>query len=457
MKMSDYWQAYKDTIYINCTNTDEQDYGLAYWKNHLFAIMVIYLMPLSLIAIIPGLYLAVIERLTFLVIADILAIISLITIAFLPGLTVYVRKLIFCTAFYLVSIALLFYLGTYGPGLMYLLAITIMVVLILDVKYAYGTVMLNTVVCYLIGVMIYYQIMADTMFWEYTIQSWIAVSSSLVFLSLLSVILIPKLFNGLQSTIQKQKELKEKLEENQVMLQSSIEEVKEKNKELEDFAYVTSHDLKEPLRMIRSFLKLLDEKYSAVLDEKAKIYIYFAVNGAERLTSQIDDLLEYSRIGRVYKNVENVDLNKIVQEIAELHVNNPTNIKPIIQYDSLPVIRAIPILMKMIFQNLIHNGLKFQPENSIAEIHINFVEQDEHWQFSISDNGIGIKEEHQDLIFQLFHRLHSPHSYSGTGMGLAICKKIAEQHGGKIWLESKPGHGSTFYFTIKKELSGQAF
>ena len=454
--MFEYWQVYKDTIHRNCTNTDEKEYGLEYWKNHLFAIMVIYLLPLSLIAMIPGLYLAVIEGLTLLVIADILAIFSLITIAIHPGLTVYIRKLVFCTAFYLVSIALLFYLGTFGPGLMYLLAITIMVILILDVKYAIGTVILNSVVCFLIGVMIHFQILADALFWEYSIQSWIAVSSNLIFLNILSVILIPKLFNGLQSTIQQQNELKDRLEENQVMLQSSIDEVKEKNKELEDFAYVTSHDLKEPLRMIRSFLKLLDEKYSAALDEKAKKYIYFAVNGAERLTSQIDDLLEYSRVGRVYKNVENVNLNKIVQEIEELHVNNSTNNTPIIQYDPLPVIRAIPILMKMIFQNLILNGLKFQPENSTPEIRISFIDQDEYWQFSISDNGIGIKEEYHDVIFQLFHRLHSPHTFSGTGMGLAICKKIAEQHGGKIWLESKSGEGSTFYFTIKKEITGQA-
>jgi signal transduction histidine kinase len=455
--MTEYWKAYKDTIFRNCSSTDDDELGLSYWKNHLFAIMVIYLMPLSLIAMIPGLYMAVIEGLTFLVIADILAIISLITIAFYPGLTVYLRKLIFCTAFFLVSIALLFYLGTYGPGLMYLLAISIMVVLILDFKYAIGTVILNTVVCILIGVMIHYRWMADTLFWEYSVQSWIAVSSNLVFLSLLCVILIPKLFNGLQSTILKQNELKSRLEQNQVILKESIEKAEEKNKELENFAYVTSHDLKEPLRMIRSFLKLLEEKYSAVLDEKANKYIHFAVNGAERLTSQIDDLLEYSRIGRVYANVESVDLNKIIQEIEEIYAYDPDSIKPIIHYDSMPVIEAVPILMKMIFQNLINNGIKFQLENSSPVIHLSYTDIGEHWQFSVTDNGIGIEEKYHEVIFQLFHRLHSTDTYSGSGMGLAICKKIAEQHGGKIWLESKLGHGSTFYFTIRKEMSDQAF
>lgn len=157
MKTSRIWQSYEGIIYKNCTDENETEFGLSYWRNRLFAIMVIYFLPLSLIAILPGMYMAIIENLTFLVIADIIAILSLISIALLPGLTIYIRKLIFCSAFYLVSIALLFYLGTFGPGLMYLLAITIMVVLILDTIYAFGTVVLNTLVCIIIGMAIYLQ------------------------------------------------------------------------------------------------------------------------------------------------------------------------------------------------------------------------------------------------------------------------------------------------------------
>lgn len=239
--------------------------------------------------------------------------------------------------------------------------------------------------------------------------------------------------------------------------ENTLEELNKKlsnsNKELEEFAFVASHDLQEPLRMITSFLTQLDKKYADQLDDKAKKYIYFATDGAQRMRQIILDLLEYSRVGRTKNELTEVNISDVVENAIALHKQliDDTNAK--INIDDMPIIYAAEGYMKQLFNNLIANALKYQPEGRIPEVDISVKEKPDEWLFSISDNGIGIKEEYQEKIFAIFQRLHTKEEYAGSGMGLTICKKIVENHDGKIWVESIEGKGSTFSFSISKKLN----
>lgn len=222
------------------------------------------------------------------------------------------------------------------------------------------------------------------------------------------------------------------------------------NAELEQFAYVASHDLQEPLRMVTSFLTQLEKKYGDAIDSKGKQYIYFAVDGAKRMRQIILDLLEFSRVGRTVNKREAVDLNELVGEVEGLHRKQIDESGATIEMAPLPVLMSYRAPIRQIFQNLISNGLKYQPPGNRPLIRITFDETDTHWSFSISDNGIGIDGEYFDRIFIIFQRLHNKDEYSGTGMGLAVTRKIIETLGGTIWVESEPDKGSTFSFTISK-------
>lgn len=231
------------------------------------------------------------------------------------------------------------------------------------------------------------------------------------------------------------------------VLKESLIEVERSNAELEQFAYITSHDLREPLRMITSFLQLLERRYSDQLDQDANDFIGFAVDGAKRLDAMINDILIYSRVSNKEKNLNTVDFNEVIQKV---YVNlaasiEETNAK--ITYDSLPSIITDEHLMIQLLQNLIGNAIKYKSEKT-PKIHISAKKEKNQYLFSVKDNGIGISSKHLEKIFTIFQRLHTNDKYEGTGIGLAIAQKIVHQQGGQIWAESKPGKGSTFYFTL---------
>jgi len=224
----------------------------------------------------------------------------------------------------------------------------------------------------------------------------------------------------------------------------------ESNAELGQFAYVASHDLQEPLRMVTSYLTQLEKKYGDIIDERGKKYIFFAVDGAKRMRQIILDLLEYSRVGRTEDNIVSIDLNELIGEIQILYSKQVLENKAVIIVDKLPVLHTYRSPVRQVFQNLISNALKYTRKGVSPEIRIHVTESPELWQFEVSDNGIGIEEEYFDKIFVIFQRLHNKDEFSGTGLGLAISKKIIENMGGSIWVESTEGAGSSFYFTIKK-------
>ena len=233
------------------------------------------------------------------------------------------------------------------------------------------------------------------------------------------------------------------------ILKSRLDELTRSNAELEQFAYVSSHDLQEPLRMIASYLQLLERKYKGKLDAKADKYINFSVDGATRMQNLIDDLLAFSRVTTQANELEPTDLESIYTEVlSNLEVLINEN-NAIIKHDPLPIIISDKTQISQVFQNLINNAIKFRSKDQ-PKINISVKEEDNQWLFAVQDNGIGIDPKHSVRIFEVFKRLHKKRDYPGTGIGLAICKKIIERHGGSIWVESELGKGSIFYFTLPK-------
>ena len=234
-------------------------------------------------------------------------------------------------------------------------------------------------------------------------------------------------------------------------LSEKARELASTNAELEQFAFVASHDLQEPLRMVTSFLTLLEKKYAHELGDTGRKYIGYAVDGAKRMRQVILDLLEFSRVGVAVEKLETVDLNLLLQEVLSMFNKEILEKNAYILVDKLPVINTNATPLLQVFQNLVGNALKYVRNGIRPEIHISAIAFDDHWQFRIQDNGIGIAEEYFDRIFIIFQRLHNKDTFSGTGIGLAITKKIVDSFGGKIWLTSKEGEGTCFYFTLLKQ------
>ena len=233
-------------------------------------------------------------------------------------------------------------------------------------------------------------------------------------------------------------------------LKRQAKELSISNAELEQFAYVASHDLQEPLRMVTSFLTQLQKNYQDQLDERANKYIHYAVDGSKRMRQIILDLLEFSRVGKSLNDLEKIDLNRLIDEIGSLYKEKIDEKGAKIIKKELPVIYSHRTALFQIFQNLISNSLKYAKESEPPVIDIVAEEHEEVYQFTIGDNGIGIDEEYFDKVFIIFQRLHGRGEYSGSGMGLAIVKKWIESLGGQIWLRSKNGEGTKFTFTIAK-------
>ncbi len=227
-----------------------------------------------------------------------------------------------------------------------------------------------------------------------------------------------------------------------------IEELERSNKELEQFAYIASHDLQEPLRMVGSYVQLIEQRYKGKLDSDADEFIKYAVDGANRMKQLIIDLLNYSRINRQLPDVE-LNLNILLTEVLDNLKSIILESKSQILINELPVIFADKTQMVQVFQNLIANAIKFQPKGKVPEIKISAEKKSDEWIFSVRDNGIGIDKKYHEKVFVIFKQLHSKAMYDGTGIGLAVVKKIIERNGGSIWLESELGKGTTFYFTIK--------
>jgi light-regulated signal transduction histidine kinase (bacteriophytochrome) len=237
------------------------------------------------------------------------------------------------------------------------------------------------------------------------------------------------------------------LEERAEALAERTEELARSNRELQEFAHAASHDLQEPLRAVSGFCQLLRDRYSGKLDAQADEFIGFAVDGAHRMQKLINDLLAYSRVGARGDEFEPTDASVIFdQAVTNLHAAIQENGAKVTQ-TGLPIVTADPSQLSQLLQNLIGNAIKFRGER-IPEIHVEASRKADDWLFSVRDNGIGIEPRHAERVFLIFQRLHARTEYPGTGVGLAICKKIVESHGGRIWIEPRSEDGTIVLFTI---------
>jgi signal transduction histidine kinase len=230
-------------------------------------------------------------------------------------------------------------------------------------------------------------------------------------------------------------------------VQVRTEALKRSNDELRQFAYVASHDLQEPLRMIISYLQLIEDRYVSQLDSTAHEFFGFAIDGAKRMKNLIEALLAYSRVDTQLQNFSQVDFQKVLDDVRGLLKVAISESGATITNDSLPKINANEAMIAQLLQNLVSNSMKYQKAKK-PEIHVGAAQKNGEWVFSVRDNGIGIEPQNLERVFVIFQRLHAQNEYPGTGIGLAICKKVVEHHGGRIWVESMTGQGTTFYFTI---------
>ncbi|GBE95147.1 sensor histidine kinase [Nostoc cycadae] len=261
-------------------------------------------------------------------------------------------------------------------------------------------------------------------------------------------------------------ELEIKVQERTAELQKLNEELRNSNQELEQFAYVASHDLQEPLRAVTGYSQLLVEEYQERLDESAQEYLDYIIDGAKRMQQLIQDLLAYSRVGTRGRAFTSTDCNVVLSEVLSNLQMAIAESQAIITHDPLPNVLADKTQLVQLFQNLIGNAIKFRRKDVPPQIHISAVRQEKSmgvgeedftqhyvWLFSVQDNGIGIKSQYLERIFEIFRRLHTRREFPGTGIGLAICKKIVERHNGRIWAESQLRVGTTFYFTLHESVT----
>jgi PAS domain S-box-containing protein len=224
-------------------------------------------------------------------------------------------------------------------------------------------------------------------------------------------------------------------------------EVEHKNQELQMFAHVASHDLREPLRMISSYVQLLAERYRGRLDRDADDFIHYAVDGVYRMENLLDALLDYARVGSRARPFVEVDMREVLEDVKRNLLLAIEDSGAIIEADGLPRVRADPTQVAQLLQNLLANAIKFRGDNRPL-VQLSATLDGDRWRFRVHDNGIGIDPRHRERVFGIFERLHTSDEYPGTGIGLSICKRIVQRHGGRIWVESEPGRGSDFYFTL---------
>jgi PAS domain S-box-containing protein len=229
------------------------------------------------------------------------------------------------------------------------------------------------------------------------------------------------------------------------------EEILQLNKNLEQFANITAHDLQEPIRMVSGFLGLLDKKYASIIDAQGKSYIDRAKDGADRMSILIRDLLEFSRSANKAAKKEPVDLRYVLELVhKDMGIVMEDTSANFFVPNTLPVVEGTQSALYRLFLNLVSNGIKFRKKDTIPEVSISILDSADSWEFIVQDNGIGVPEKDQPKLFQAFHRLHRKEDYPGTGLGLVTCKKIVETHGGRIWMTSEYGKGTGFHFTLPK-------
>ena len=454
------WKKYRESVEKNVASDSLPIVrGVNFWRDRLFTVILVYTLPVGMIAYVPAMvacyYFSVPEIAFF----DTLAVVLLAIATFRKRLSIKSRKLIFIITMYLLSVSLLYYMGVYGPGLLYLLSTIIFVSLIYSSRLAYICIVVNTIICVLFSLSLRYGIVNTEMATLYTPETWLAVASNLVLLGVLFAAAIQMLTSGFMDTLQTEGELKNKLVLEGIESQKLVKELRLKNEELEQFTYIASHDLQEPLNTISGIVEVLKMDHTTRDDDDFKMSLGFISYSVDRLRGLIKGLLDYARIGRQLE-LETVDCKAMLdQVIGDLKASiSESGARVIIDasVEQLLPFKVNPLDFRQLFQNLLSNAIKFRRDDVAPEIKVSVQRKEDFLQFRVTDNGIGIQKGSLENIFVIFKRGHTNKKYSGTGIGLAFCKKIVDLHGGRIWVESEPGKGSRFFFTIRADVDQQA-
>lgn len=280
-------------------------------------------------------------------------------------------------------------------------------------------------------------------------EPFIILISGLVFTGLFGLLLVT--LGRRSETVERMVDMRTaELKEREANLAQVIDKLTQSNAELERFAYVVSHDMQEPIRAVANFSSLLWHQYETKLDPAGQKYLTIITDSAKRLQAMVSDLLEYARVGQGARAREKTDVNQLMQYVLDNLKVTIDEHSAEVTYGTLPVLQGYPVQFMSLLQNLINNAIKYQPAGKVPHVRVAAEDKGDHYLFSVADNGIGIEPGNVDKIFEPFKRLHSYQEYNGTGLGLAVCKKIVDNHGGRIWVESVPGTGSIFYFTVMK-------
>lgn len=442
------WHRYKSFVANTCGISVEAPSDISYWSDRLFVTIITFLIPLCLIALVPGVYFSILTSVPEIAALDILIFSSMVVVGMVPGIPIVHRKVIFMAAVYCLATVLIYYLGATGPGLVYLYACSVFGMLIFPHANTYSWSFYNLGICVVMALLIAYGIVPNPEMFVENVMYWVAVTSNLVFLSFLSSAMIPILFRGMQASLDAEVKLRNELASERKNLVSAMNDLEQKNHELDQFAAVASHDLKEPARMVHSFVSLLHSRYGGKLDDRATKYIEFALDGSKRMLHLIDDVLNYAKAGHYEGHISSIDTNELMRQVLH-NLDGIIREKDVqMNVDQLPHIVAAQMPIILVFQNLIENAIKYCKPDTKPVIHVFAIEHPNKTEFCVKDNGIGISDEYIHRIFDLFRRLHSQNDYPGTGLGLAICKKIVEQHGGEIWAESDGKLGTTFHVSL---------
>lgn len=436
--MKNFIQSYRQWIRHNClVNTNAEKDDLAYWQDHLFSVALTVMVPLSLLAVVPGVYVSFYLGLYTLGVLDILACVWLLIVALAPGMTVITRKALFVSCLYFVSFYLLYIMGLSEPGMLFLFAVVIFANLILPLQYRYLWSWISLFICFLFVPVIQFRLGPSQLIHEVKVFQWLAICANLFFLSFTFSFLLPELLNRLSVSLDRQHRLQETMEE--------------KNKDLEQYAYAISHDLQQPLRTISGFLSLLEKKYNTGLDDKAREYIRFASDGAKKQQEIIRALLDFSRVSRFQPaSFNSFQLSEVLEQVKRMLQKQTEETAATISCEEDTTLFTSREAVTQVLHNLVGNALKYHRPGMNPVISVGVKEMPDAWILSVKDNGMGIEKEYFDKIFGIFQRLNPETGVEGTGIGLALVKRIAEKLNGTVWLESVPGTGSRFYFRIPK-------
>ncbi|WKV11677.1 ATP-binding protein [Marivirga harenae] len=445
-----YWGAYKVRMAQTILGQTDTNQNLKYYRNQLFFYLILYTFTFSPLAIIPGIIASYHTGFINLLILNIAFFFVLLILAFAKPIKIESRKVILIISLLTVSWALIFNLGLEGPGMMYLYSCIIVTCLIHSGTIAYKLILINSLILVLVGLNIEYQWLNLQLTNEQSMTTWFGITVNLIFVSIVIVACFEMIFRKMDIIIHQQRTLNEIVKSDNKKMKDTQNILQGKNEELSQFAHIIAHDLKEPLRTMQAFSDLTISKYKESIPERGQEFLNHIKSSSIRMALLLDSLLEYAQLGKDKKKSTfsvHALMKELEQDLSQLIKEN----KASINYDQLPEITAYEIEFKQLLQNLIANAVKFKKEDEKITVNIEANENSQFWEFSIQDNGIGIDQKHQEKIFTIFHRLHK-NRFAGTGLGLANCKKIVEMHNGKIWIDSVPEEGSTFHFTINKNL-----